>query len=356
MATAARKNRKPSRKTLHRRKVTTLKEVWALMRENAERQKETERIFKERDERSEREYERERRERIEQYEQEKKEKKEKEEQYERERRERIEQYEQEKKEKKEKEEQYERERRERIEQYEQEKKEKKEKEEQYEREKRERDEKFEREKRESAEKFEREKKESAEKFEREKKESAEKFEREKRESDEKFRREKNVADKELMEIKRIVRRNSKQMGELHQRFGQLAEHLVAPGIAKRFNELGYHFNAMLPKGQKIFDEKTGKIRTEIDLILENGKTIMAVEVKTRPVIQDVEHHIKRLEILRDHRRTIINDQRKVQGAIAGAVFEDDVKKAVREAGMYVIEQSGDTMKIDMPDGFIPREW
>ena len=295
MATAARKNRKPSRKTLHRRKVTTLKEVWALMRENAERQKETERIFKERDERSEREYERERRERIEQYEQEKKEKKEKEEQYERE--------------------------------------------------KRERDEKFEREKRESA-----------EKFEREKKESAEKFEREKRESDEKFRREKNVADKELMEIKRIVRRNSKQMGELHQRFGQLAEHLVAPGIAKRFNELGYHFNAMLPKGQKIFDEKTGKIRTEIDLILENGKTIMAVEVKTRPVIQDVEHHIKRLEILRDHRRTIINDQRKVQGAIAGAVFEDDVKKAVREAGMYVIEQSGDTMKIDMPDGFIPREW
>jgi len=193
-------------------------------------------------------------------------------------------------------------------------------------------------------------------FERAKRESDEKFEREKMEYDEKFRRKKNEADKELRDIKRIVKRNSKQMGDLHQRFGQLAEHLVAPGIAKRFNELGYHFSAMAPKGQKIFDEKTEKIKTQIDLLLENGNTIMAVEVKTRPVIQDVEHHIKRLEILRDHRREVSKDYRKVQGAIAGAVFEDNVKIAVREAGMYVIEQSGDTMKIDMPDGFIPREW
>jgi len=166
---------------------------------------------------------------------------------------------------------------------------------------------------------------------------------------------KEIAE-EQKKTDRIVKRNGKQMGDLHRRFGQLAEHLVAPGIAKRFNELGYHFNAMAPKGQKIFDEKTGKIKTEIDLILENGNTIMAVEVKTRPVIQDIEHHIKRLEILREHRLGVNNDQRKIMGAIAGAIYEDDVKKAVREAGMYVIEQSGDTMKIDMPDGFIPREW
>lgn len=27
-----------------------------------------------------------------------------------------------------------------------------------------------------------------------------------------------------------------------------------------------------------------------------------------------------------------------------------------EAGLFVIEQSGDTMKIDVPEGFQPREW
>ena len=261
MATATRKKKKPSQRTESGRKGPTFKKVWALMQENAERQKETDRII-----------------------------------------------------------------------------------------------------RESAERFEREKKEKEEQFEREKKEKEEQFKREKKERDEKFEQQVQEANRKIKEVReelkitdRIVRRNGKQMGELHRRFGQLAEHLVAPGIAKRFNELGYGFDAMAPKGQKIFDAKTGKIKAEIDLILENGKTIMVVEVKVKPVIQDIEHHIRRLEILRDHRRGI-NDLRKVQGAVAGAIYEDDVKKAVREAGMYVIEQSGDTMKIDMPDGFIPREW
>jgi len=52
--------------------------------------------------------------------------------------------------------------------------------------------------------------------------------------------------KEWEKTERIVRRNSKQMGDLHRRFGQLAEHLVAPNIHKRFNELGYHFGAAGP--------------------------------------------------------------------------------------------------------------
>ena len=180
------------------------------------------------------------------------------------------------------------------------------------------------------------------------------FDQRMRENAEQHERMKKESDEELKELKRITRRNGKQLGEIHRRFGQLAEHLVAPGIAKRFNELGYHFDLVAPKGLKILDER-GKIKTEIDLFMENGKTIMAVEVKSRPVTQDVEHHIKRLEILRE-KRSQLNDQRKVLGGIAGAIYEDDVKKAVREAGLFVIEQSGDTMKIDMPDDFVPREW
>ena len=42
------------------------------------------------------------------------------------------------------------------------------------------------------------------------------------------------------ETERIVRRNSKQMGDLHRRFGELAEHLVAPNINRRFNDRGHH--------------------------------------------------------------------------------------------------------------------
>jgi hypothetical protein len=81
---------------------------------------------------------------------------------------------------------------------------------------------------------------------------------------------------------------------------------------------------------------------------------MAIEVKTKPKVQDIDHHIKRLEILKEHRRKN-NDRRIILGAIAGAVFGSAEKKATVEGGFYAIEQSGDTMIIEVPDGFVPRE-
>jgi len=160
-------------------------------------------------------------------------------------------------------------------------------------------------------------------------------------------------DRQLEESKRLIDRNGRQMGGLHRKFGKLAEHLVAPGIAKRFNELGYRFAGIAPRGYKIVENE--KVKTEIDILLENGETIIAVEVKVTPAIKDIEHHIRRLEILREHKQKL-KDNRKILGAIAGAIYEDDVKEAVCEAGFFVIEQSGDTMKIDMPEGFVPKEW
>jgi hypothetical protein len=161
-------------------------------------------------------------------------------------------------------------------------------------------------------------------------------------------------DRRLKETERIVKRNGKQIGGLHRRFGELAEHLVAPGIAKRFNELGYFFDSVSPGGHKILDEK-GNTKTQIDLLLENGDCIIALEVKVRPALLDIGHHVRRLEILREH-RSKRRDDRKIRGAIAGAIFGEAEKRATLEAGLYVVEQSGDTMKIDIPSDFIPKEW
>jgi hypothetical protein len=128
------------------------------------------------------------------------------------------------------------------------------------------------------------------------------------------------------ETTRQIKNVSKQMGDLHRSFGELAEHLVAPNIAKRFNEQGYHFDAVSSGGHRILDEQ-GKTKTEIDILLENSKYIIAVEVKSKPKVQDIEHHINRLKILREHRNKQ-NDVRKICGAIAGAVFGGQEKQAV----------------------------
>ena len=161
-------------------------------------------------------------------------------------------------------------------------------------------------------------------------------------------------DRKFQETERFMKKLGKQMGDLHHRFGEMAAHLVAPSIAKRFNELGYRFDGIATQGQIIYDEQ-GKIKAEIDILLENGDCIIAVEVKARVVPRDIEHHIKRLGILRESRNKQ-RDKRKILGAIAGAIFESIEKKAALDAGFYVLEQSGDTMKLEIPEGFALHEW
>jgi hypothetical protein len=170
-----------------------------------------------------------------------------------------------------------------------------------------------------------------------------------------------ILTEKLKETEKIVERNAlqlerlgKQMGDLHRTFGEMAEHMVAPGIARRFDELGRHFDSVKTDDNDICDEE-GRILTQVDILLENSEYIVAVEVKTRPRTQDIHHHIKRLKILREYADKN-HDSRKIQGAMAGAIYGEYEKQATIEAGLYVIKQSGDTMKIAVPDGFIPREW
>jgi len=162
------------------------------------------------------------------------------------------------------------------------------------------------------------------------------------------------AREQMKETREQMKETDRKIGELGNRFGELAEHLVAPAIHKRFNELGYHFNGVAPGGYEVRDN-TGKTLAEVDILLENDNYIMAVEVKAKPRVNDIEHHIKRLEILREH-RSRHHDTRKIQGAIAGAIFTSAEKQAAIEAGFFVLEQSGDTVKMELPEGFVPREW
>jgi hypothetical protein len=158
----------------------------------------------------------------------------------------------------------------------------------------------------------------------------------------------------INESKRIRKENNKRFGDLENRFGEIAEHLVAPGIAKRFNELGFKFDSIAPGGEKIMGEND-KIKAQVDLVLRNSDYIAAIEVKVKPKIEDVQKHIKRLEILREHwdKR---NDKRKLIGGIAGAIFPQNVKTEALDAGLYVLVQSGDTMKMELCDDFVPREF
>jgi len=151
--------------------------------------------------------------------------------------------------------------------------------------------------------------------------------------------------------------NRKEVGGLGRRFGKLVEHLVGPGIVKRFGEQGYHFDGIKKQRYKITGEE-GDLRAEIDLLLENDDTVIAVEVKSRPDTEEnyLERHLRRLEIMHEHRKEEGWEGKRILGAIAGAIFDIPAKKATLKAGLFVIVQSGDTMRMEVPEGFKPRVW
>jgi hypothetical protein len=160
-------------------------------------------------------------------------------------------------------------------------------------------------------------------------------------------------DRRMQETDRRMRETDRKIGELGNRFGELAEHLIMPNIHEKFRALGYAFTRAGPCVE-IFDS-AGKALTEVDVWLENGAFVMAVEIKSRLRKRDVGEHIRRMELLRaylDGRE----DRRKLLGSVAAVVVSDDMRKYVPEKGFYLIEPSGDTVKIMVPEGFTPRVW
>jgi hypothetical protein len=169
-----------------------------------------------------------------------------------------------------------------------------------------------------------------------------------------YDRRKEESDRQMKELKEQLKETDRIVGDLGNRFGELAEHLVAPNIKEKFNELGFTFERIY-QNLAITDFSSGRCLAEIDLMLENGDIVIAVEVKAKPIQKDIDKHIERIEVLR-RRADARNDTRKFQGAIAGAIMIDEVRDYTLQAGFYVIEQTGDTVKINIPKDFKPREW
>ncbi|MDR2441621.1 MAG: DUF3782 domain-containing protein [Planctomycetaceae bacterium] len=151
-----------------------------------------------------------------------------------------------------------------------------------------------------------------------------------------------------------IKKTDEQLGHLGNRFGEVEEYLVAPGIAEKFNELNYHFSEA-GRNIKLYDENNKKL-TEIDIMLENDDFILCVEVKVSPNEKDLWKHINRLKIVQRYFKNRRPKERKIIGAIAGTVFDEEFRNIVIENGLYTIIPTGNTFKIDVPEDFQPKNF
>jgi hypothetical protein len=174
-----------------------------------------------------------------------------------------------------------------------------------------------------------------------------------RESQKETGRKIQEAAEEIKKTGAQIKDLGRQMGGLHHSFGDLAENLVAPNLPAKFRELGYTFTKCSCDVK--FKDSTGITLAEVDTWLENGDSVMSVEIKGKLLKRDVDDHLERMKVLQGYAKEH-GDKRKLLGAVAGGIMRKDTRDYAVKNGLYVIEQSGDTLKIDMPEGFKTKTW
>jgi hypothetical protein len=169
------------------------------------------------------------------------------------------------------------------------------------------------------------------------------------ETDHKFQE----TDRKFQDTDRKFQETDRKISKLGSRIGDLVEELIVPNILEKFSRLGYVFGKVAPNVR--YSDPQGRIVAEVDILLENGDTALAVEVKTNLTDGDVRDHMARMEKLRRYADEH-HDKRKFLGAVAGAIATEEVKAFAVKNGFFVLEQSGDTVRISVPGNFKPREW
>jgi hypothetical protein len=159
--------------------------------------------------------------------------------------------------------------------------------------------------------------------------------------------------KEMEALKKTVERVTANVGGLNRSLGELIETLIAARLWEKFPE--YNLKRAYQR-VPIFDENN-RTMTDIDILLANTDTVMAVEVKRQlDDRRDVDDHLKRMERIRQYPPAEVAGK-KMLGAMAGGVVDDDTRRYAYESGFFVLELTGDTVQlIPPPDGFVPKKW
>lgn len=178
------------------------------------------------------------------------------------------------------------------------------------------------------------------------KETALRFE----ETDRKIQEMDRVLTDKFQETDRMLKRVSKQIGDLGNRLGEFVQEMVRPALVRIFRERGLDVHEVHPN---IYVERDGEA-IEIDLLVVNDQEGVAVECKSRLSMDDVDEHLERLGKL----KRMLPKYRDVRlmGAVAAMALPDEVARYAYRKGLYVLAQKGEAIVIRNDGKFTPKVW
>jgi hypothetical protein len=150
-----------------------------------------------------------------------------------------------------------------------------------------------------------------------------------------------------------IKETNKKISALGGRFGEIIEYITSPHLQEKFKCFGIYLDTFIM--EHTLEEPGKGVIAEIDVFLSNGGYAVAVEVKSKPNIKDIDDHVKRMKKIREYADRH-NDKRKYIGAIAGMIVTTQVKAYAFKHGFPVLIPSGESMELEYPHGFFPKEW
>ena len=163
----------------------------------------------------------------------------------------------------------------------------------------------------------------------------------------KLREEREKMDKLLtekfLESKRMV-------DKLTGKWGAFVEGLVLPAVERLFSDRGIELTQTLSRARA----KRNGNAMEIDILGVNKEYAVLVEAKSTLSVDDVDEHLERLRKFKQFFHQYKGY--KVIGAVAGIVISESVEKYAMKKGLFVIAQSGESVKILNDEQFKPTVW
>jgi len=148
----------------------------------------------------------------------------------------------------------------------------------------------------------------------------------------------------------VIKNLSKRLGDSGNRLGEFVEHMVSPAVVRLFQVRGIEVHEVYPG----VEAKRGGEAIEIDLLVVNDGTLVAVECKSKLTEEHVDEHLNRMEKLK--RLLPLYKSHQALGAVAAMVMSDAVKNYALQHGFFVLRQNGDSIEIGNPEGFSPTVW
>jgi len=157
-------------------------------------------------------------------------------------------------------------------------------------------------------------------------------------------------DKKFKETDKKIGEIAKRVDALTGKWGRFVEGLIAPGAVAMFKERGIEVDRVF---QRVKAHKDGA-GIEIDILAVNKEYAVLIEAKSSLSVEDVKDHIERMKCFR--RFFPEYSDRKIVGAVAGIVIEEEADRFAYRQGFFVIAQTGEIVKILNDREFKPKLW